>query len=304
MFVDDQGESQSVPIEALAELFRLFNSHVRCVVLNACYSDEQAAAIATQIDCVLGFEGAIQDQAACAFARGFYSALADGTTLAAAREHGLNEIQLHYPDALQPCHLLGRADASNLLPIDWDKPSETTDPAPGESPYKGMEYFDVDDAERFFGREQLTAELIEHLQHQRLLLVIGASGSGKSSLARAGLIATLQGKKAGIDGSPLPKGSQRWRYYLITPTANPLKMLAGSLTQESESVRAQATLMDDLKADPRSLDLYAHRLVQGDNRLILLVDQFEELFTLCKDESEQGAFIDFTQLGTRTKAGS
>ena len=53
MFVNEQGKSQSVPIAALADLFRLFNSYVRCVVLNSCYSDEQANVIAGQIDCVV-----------------------------------------------------------------------------------------------------------------------------------------------------------------------------------------------------------------------------------------------------------
>ncbi len=122
MFVNGEGKSQSASIEALADLFRLFNSHVRCVVLNACYSDEQASAIAEQIDCVLGFEGAIADEAARVFSVGFYGALAAGESVAVAREHGLNEIKLRYPEYLQPCLDAGRADAANLRPVDWDKP--------------------------------------------------------------------------------------------------------------------------------------------------------------------------------------
>lgn len=68
-------------------------------------------------------------------------------------------------------------------------------PLPANRLYRGMEYFDVVDADLFFGREQLTVELVEHLRHSSLLAIVGASGSGKSSLAHAGLIPALQGTK-------------------------------------------------------------------------------------------------------------
>ena len=125
-----------------------------------------------------------------------------------------------------------------------------------------------------------------------MLAVIGASGSGKSSLVRAGVLPALQGKQPLIDGKQPPTGSARWAYHLITPTAHPLKTLAASLTPANESILAQAQLMDALLVERRTLDLYAHRLVKGEQRLLLLVDQFEELFTLCKDEGEQQAFVD------------
>jgi hypothetical protein len=65
---------------------------------------------------------------------------------------------------------------------------EVKPPAPGEPPYKGLRYFDVDDAPIFFGREKVTAELVDYLREHAFLAVIGASGSGKSSLARAGVV--------------------------------------------------------------------------------------------------------------------
>ncbi len=161
-------------------------------------------------------------------------------------------------------------------------------PAAAEaSPYKGLEFFDVADAGLFFGREDLTAELVGYLKSHRFLAVVGASGSGKSSIVRAGMLAALQ------KGTTI-KGSEAWAFHIVTPTARPLMTLAAALTADSESVTAQATLMDDLSKDSRSLDMFATRLLakRSAPRLLLVVDQFEELFTLCKDRSEQQAYVD------------
>jgi formylglycine-generating enzyme required for sulfatase activity len=173
-------------------------------------------------------------------------------------------------------------------------------PAPGESPYKGLEFFDVGDAAIFFGREQLTAELVARLRHHRLLAVVGASGSGKSSVVRAGLVPALQHGQPLADGSLPPEGSTRWPVHILTPTGHPLKALAASLTRDSESVTATTTLLDDLTHETRSLDLYVNKILSrgeaqtrvASDRLLLVVDQFEELFTLCKDRNERKAFVD------------
>ena len=81
-------------------------------------------------------------------------------------------------------------------------------PAPGESPYKGLQYFDVADAALFFGREALTARLVGRLRQASFLAVVGASGSGKSSLVRAGLLPALQRGEALANGS-LPEREAR-----------------------------------------------------------------------------------------------
>ena len=82
--------------------------------------------------------------------------------------------------------------------------------------------------------------------------------------------------------------------HIITPTTHPLESLAASLTRDSESVTATATLIDDLNSDPRSLHLYVRKLLSRNEseRLLLVVDQFEELFTACKDPQERKVFID------------
>ncbi|MGQ0602140.1 MAG: NACHT and WD repeat domain-containing protein, partial [Anaerolineales bacterium] len=173
-------------------------------------------------------------------------------------------------------------------------PAEDNRPAPGLSPYKGLEYFDEKDAEWFFGREALTAALVNRLREQRLLIVVGASGSGKSSLVRAGLLPALRQGAPLTDGTLPPEDSRRWPVHVIVPTSHPIEALAGSLTRQVESVTAQSTLMDDLRAEPRALHLYARKLLAGNSahRVLLVVDQFEETFTLCKDEAERKAFVD------------
>ena len=175
-------------------------------------------------------------------------------------------------------------------------------PAPGEPPFKGLEFFDVADVDLFFGREALTALLVQRLHSspgdgsgERFLAVVGTSGSGKSSLVRAGLVATLQRGVPLADGTSLPEGSHLWPVVIITPTASPLESLAVGLTRDVESVTAAATLMDDLARDARSLHLYVRRMLspnRSGRRLLLVVDQFEELFTQCRDLAQRKAFID------------
>jgi formylglycine-generating enzyme required for sulfatase activity len=159
------------------------------------------------------------------------------------------------------------------------KPETTSDePVEGEPPYMGMRYFDTSNAGLFYGREALTRELAARVANEPFLAIVGASGSGKSSVARAGLIPALQ----------------MGAVHVIAPTAHPLESLATSLTRDSESVTVTATLMDDLQNDSRSLRLFIRKILasSGKPNLLLLVDQFEETFTLCKDAAERSAFIE------------
>lgn len=176
-----------------------------------------------------------------------------------------------------------------LPSLDGEEP-----PAPGESPYKGLQYFDTTDAALFFGRERLTAELVAYLRTHRFLAVVGASGSGKSSLVRAGVVPALQHGEPLQDGVLPPEGSVHWPIHIITPKVHPLKELAATLTRDGESDLEQLRLQDELGQDARVLDARASRLLSGGvaNRLLLVVDQFEELFTLCRDASERKAFVD------------
>jgi WD40 repeat protein/DNA-binding SARP family transcriptional activator len=122
-------------------------------------------------------------------------------------------------------------------------------------PYKGLARFETDDAEFFFGREQVVAEAVGHLVGGRFLALVGASGSGKSSLLRAGLLHAL--------GSGALPGSDRWAYSVMRPGDHSLDTLARTMP------------------DPPD---------QG--RSVLAIDQFEEVFTACSDDAERNAFLD------------
>ena len=163
-------------------------------------------------------------------------------------------------------------------------------PTPGEPPFKGLEFFDETDARLFFGRETLTADLVERLGSGTFLAVVGASGSGKSSLVRAGVVPVIREQK-----------DTDWTICTLTPTARPLEAMALALTSgdaaagRSASPLETATLIDDLSADRRTLHLFARQTVGSGRRrgrLLLVVDQFEEVFTLARDDAERATFLD------------
>ena len=121
-------------------------------------------------------------------------------------------------------------------------------------PFKGLASYEFEDAEYFSGRERLVAQLVARLAGAPLLAIVGPSGSGKSSVLRAGLLPAL--------ASGVLPGSERWPRVLVRPGEHPLR---------------------SLDAGTAALD--------GDGRFVLAVDQFEETFTVCDDERERAAFV-------------
>lgn len=153
-----------------------------------------------------------------------------------------------------------------------------------EPPYVGLAAFQPEDAERYFGRERTIDELVTTLERHRLVVVLGASGSGKSSLLRAGLL--HRARAGGLPGGPA------WLTVLFTPGPHPLQEcavhLAGLVGTLAGSVHAE------LVADPRGLHLLAQQALADqptDAELLIVVDQFEEVFTLCQDDQERARFI-------------
>ena len=178
-------------------------------------------------------------------------------------------------------------------------------PAEGDCPYKGLNFFDESDAAIFFGRELLIAKLVGHLRENYFLaVVVGASGSGKSSVVRAGMIPALRAGKPLADKTKPPAGSIQWPIHVITPGIHPLDSLALAVTRTSESVTAADTLVQDMKQTPRALHLYIKKHAPDANTgSLLVVDQFEELFTLCQDPEERKAFIDNLMTASSPETG-
>lgn len=164
-------------------------------------------------------------------------------------------------------------EAMQLTPFD---PARAPDLREVESPFMGLSAFQESDAGRFFGREEEVRTLIEKLSRERVLLVVGPSGSGKSSLVRAGLLPRLR-------TGALP-GSKGWRYLpVVIPGSDPLASLLLSVRPAGNE--PQAWVAEHVPRLQKSADHF-RMLVEEDpseGPAVLVVDQFEELFTLCQD---------------------
>lgn len=170
------------------------------------------------------------------------------------------------------------------LPLEPKQDEEDQQRTEIENPYKGLAFFTQADGNTYFGREELTAQLLAKLAGSPFLALLGASGSGKSSLMRAGVIWTLY-----AGGIP---GSENWKVLVMRPGATPLEDLAAQVSAESGSV--SSSLIREIKTDPSALRLEAKKILLNlpdDAKLVLAVDQFEEVFTQCDDENERGQFI-------------
>jgi serine/threonine protein kinase len=161
------------------------------------------------------------------------------------------------------------------------------DEAPIENPFKGLQSFQEIDAPNFFGRETLTKRLLERLAEpgnvSNFIAVVGPSGSGKSSAVHAGLIPALR-------RGALP-GSDQWFIVEMQPGAQPLQELASALLRVAVSPPDQ--LLERLGSDVDSLRRLIPRLLPREPgaTLVLVIDQFEELFTLVEDEATRAHIL-------------
>jgi len=159
-------------------------------------------------------------------------------------------------------------------------PLSGTDPQ--TVPYRGLEPFGEQDAALFFGRDDAVRRIGERLREGRFLAVVGASGSGKTSLLRAGLVPALR-RDADAAGQRLSVG---W----MTPGARPLASLAAQMHELIGSDAAEA-LAGAIETDSTALDA-ALSACRGDVRVLLIVDQFEELYTLGAGAAQRRAFVE------------
>jgi len=155
-----------------------------------------------------------------------------------------------------------------------------------ECPYRGLQVFTEADAQIYFGRAADIQRLVEKLKGTRFLAIVGASGSGKSSLARAGLIPRLKS---------MPN-AEAWQIFpVVSAGSNPLETL---VLRFAELPGANTNgLLDLLRSSGGALHaavsayLDSSQQHTGARRVLLLVDQLEQVFTLCKDESARAQFL-------------
>ncbi|MBX3065865.1 MAG: serine/threonine-protein kinase PknK, partial [Anaerolineae bacterium] len=152
------------------------------------------------------------------------------------------------------------------------------------NPFKGLRAFQQTDADDFYGREALTEQLANRLKEQdsfaRFLAVVGPSGSGKSSVVRAGLLPALR--------RDILPNSNRWFVVEMIPGPRPLDELEAALTRIAVNP-IDAETLKDLRTDPKALLKIVDRCLPIDPKceLLLVIDQFEEVFTLLENEDER-----------------
>jgi WD40 repeat protein/DNA-binding SARP family transcriptional activator/energy-coupling factor transporter ATP-binding protein EcfA2 len=157
--------------------------------------------------------------------------------------------------------------------------------APDVCPYKGLARFDAADADFFFGRETAVTEAVGWLVSGSFLALVGPSGSGKSSLLRAGVLHALT-------SGAIP-GSEQWTYRVFRPGEHPAGSLRGAIEQ---------TPTDMSSTDAADTVRSAGSRASG--RLVLAIDQFEEIFTVASDPAERTVFLDAVTQGALTGDGS
>ncbi len=155
-----------------------------------------------------------------------------------------------------------------------------------ESPYTGLGSFQEADADRFFGRSREIAASLSRLRDRPLMGVVGPSGTGKSSFVRAGLVPALK------------RSGDAWEALVIRPGRQPLAALANliaplvtSSVSVAEDLREHHQLVERMREEPGYVgSVLRSRARRERRRILLFVDQFEELYTLVPDASERKAF--------------
>lgn len=166
------------------------------------------------------------------------------------------------------------------------------------NPYKGLEAFESADSQHFFGREELVLQLLEMMadapdsgteisaastRFQRFLAIVGPSGSGKSSLVKAGLMPALW-------RGDLPD-SETWFVVEMVPGSNPISQMVAALSWITAT--DTVNLSGQLRHDPKGLIHTVNDLLPDDgSELVLVIDQFEEMFTLVRDETIRAHCLD------------
>ena len=180
-------------------------------------------------------------------------------------------------EVLQAARQGAYATAGEMLDI-WriavGAAAESMTYTPTRNPYKGLAAFSELDAQDFHGRDSVIQDLVTAIAGQRLIAVAGPSGIGKSSVVRAGLLPVLRNYPEA--------GSDSWLVADCFPGTHPFERLTAAI------MRVASTFPQDLdellRRSARGLVQAVDRYLPAGSELLLVIDQFEELFTLCSDE--------------------
>ncbi|MEO1667239.1 MAG: TIR domain-containing protein [Chloroflexota bacterium] len=199
-----------------------------------------------------------------------------------------------YDAALERMVEMFQADELETIIVTQEQVDELPSDFVPRNPYKGLRAFRAEDRSDFFGRDTLIREFVDALQsndeNANALAVVGPSGSGKSSVVMAGLIPALQNGAI--------QGSEDWLYCEpLVPGKQPIISLTSVLAPVYADVPAQFIKNSIRQAlhSPDKLGLYTlvqEKTAHTDQRVVIYIDQFEELFTLTESEDERQQFID------------
>jgi len=155
-------------------------------------------------------------------------------------------------------------------------------------PYQSLSAFQEEDAQFFFGRDRFKAQLLEAVETKQLVTVIGPSGSGKSSLVFAGLIPSLIKQGNWLISDFRPKSDP---FFELSATS--VCLLEPEIKEPEQLIHA-GRLKQEFQEGRLSVQQVVERILEKNpgKKLLLVVDQFEELYTLCKDEKQQQSFLD------------
>lgn len=176
-------------------------------------------------------------------------------------------------------------EAAPAEDVESAEPEQRRAAAPDRAPYRGLLAFRPEDADLFFGRDAEVQEVIDRLARDRAVAVTGSSGSGKSSLVRGGLLPALA-------AGALPE-SDTWAVAVVSPGVDPLKALVAKLADMGDvgdDPVGRLLVHDDALAG-LARSVLRSRGAATTARLLVVVDQAEELFTVCQDDARRKRFV-------------
>ncbi len=301
--VNPDAGNWGLSLQWLRRLLQESEVRQQIVILDCCYSGE----VLNFVEADPGDRGKGRDRCFIAASRAFEVAFEDinsqHSVLTAALLQGLEPKQdrwvsnytlvdllnqEHHPFPQRPI-FANSGEAINLTRKWNSSVVNSTVQISAICPYKGLSYFDCTeaDANLFYGRTALTDELLEKVRSGNFLAVLGASGSGKSSVVRAGLLYQLKlGRRL--------SGSDTWQLKIFRPGINPLQNLALAFVESelSDIERAsQLAKAEELMAKG-TVGLGQLITAAQTQRLVLVVDQFEEAFTQCQDITKRQQFFE------------